>query len=83
MRLISKAEESSQLVLQIGQRNSNQISESKKLIQGNKLEVDQVKEQVKKPNKDTKKLTEELEDMRNRGMRKLLTFRKKGILGSD
>ena len=48
MRSINKAEELSQLALEMGQRNSNQISESKKLIEGNKFEVDQLKEQVKK-----------------------------------
>ena len=48
MRLISTAEEPSQLALETGQRNSNQISESKELIEGNKFEVDQLKEQVKK-----------------------------------
>ena len=88
MRLINKAEESPQLALQIGQRNSNQISESKELIEENKFEADQLKEQVKKLNKDMNKLTEELEDTRNRGMRKTLIFkniphRKKRILRRD
>ena len=75
MRSISKAEESSQLALEMGQRKSNQISESKKLTGGNKFEVDQLKDQVKKLNEDMKKLTEELEDTRNRGIRKILIFK--------
>ena len=58
----------------MGQRNSNQIPENKKLIEGNKFEVDQLKEQVKKLNKDMKKL-KEVEDTRNRGMRKTLIFK--------
>ena len=36
MRSIRKAEESSQLQLQTLQKNSNEISESKELIEGNK-----------------------------------------------
>ena len=47
MRSISKAEETSQLALEIGQRNLNQISESKELIEENRFEVDRLKEQVK------------------------------------
>ena len=76
MRLISKAEESPQLALEIGQRNSNQISESKELIEGNKFEVDQLKEQVKRVNGDMKKLIEEFEDTRSRGMKKKLIFKR-------
>ena len=47
MRSISKAEESSQLAFEMGQRNLNQISESKELIEENRFEVDRLKEQVK------------------------------------
>ena len=57
------------------QRNSNQISESKELTEENKFEVNQFKELIKKLNKDMKKLMEELEDSRNRGMRKTLIFK--------
>ena len=55
MRLISKAEESSQLVLQIGQNKSHQILENKESIKGNKFEADQLKEQVKKTIKRNEK----------------------------
>ena len=48
MQLISKVEELSQLALQIRQGNANQIPENKQLIEGNKIEADQLKEQVKK-----------------------------------
>ena len=47
MRSISKAEEPSQLALEMGQRNLNQISESKELLEENKFEVDRLKKQVK------------------------------------
>ena len=54
MQSISKIEESSQLALEMGKSNLNQISESKKLIEGNKF--DQLKDQLKKLNEDMKRL---------------------------
>ena len=54
MQLISKTEESSQLALEMGRSNLNQISESKKLIEENKF--DQFKDQLKKLNEDMKRL---------------------------
>ena len=54
MQSISKTEESSQLALEMGRSNLNQISESKKLIEENKF--NQFKDQLKKLNEDMKRL---------------------------
>ena len=54
MQSISKTEESSQLALEMGRSNLNQISKSKKLIEENKF--DQFKDQLKKLNEDMKRL---------------------------
>ena len=73
--LISKIEEPTKAVLELGHVNSTKLKDNLDRADSNSFEVNHLKDQVSHLDEKMKKLTSELEDIRNRGLRKTLIFK--------
>ena len=73
--LISKIEESTKAALELGHANSARLKDNLDRIDSNSYEVNQLKDQVSHLDEEMKKPKSELEDTRNRGLRKTLIFK--------
>ena len=72
--LISKIEESTKTALELGHENSAKLKDNLDRIDSNSFEVNQLKDQVSHLNEEMKKLRSELENTRNRGLKKTPLF---------
>ena len=66
--LISKTEESTNAVLELGHANSAKLKDNLDRIDSNSFEVNQLKDQVSHLDEEMKKLTSEFEDTQNRAL---------------
>ena len=66
--LISKTEESTKAVLELGHANSAKLKDNLDLIDSNSFEVNQLKDQVSHLDEEMKKLRSEFEDTQNRAL---------------
>ena len=72
---ISKIEKVTKVVLELGHANSAKLKDNLDCIDDNSFEVIQLKDQVSHSDEEMKKYRSELEDTRNRGLRKTLIFK--------
>ena len=63
------------MALDLDQSNSTKISQNTHQIENNTFKIDELKKKFSKLNEDYKKLEEELDDNRNRSLRKTLIFK--------
>ena len=71
----SKIEKVNTVVLELGHANSAKLKDNLDCIDDNSFEVAQLKEQVSHSDEEMKRYRSELEDTRNRGLRKTLIFK--------
>ena len=73
--MVKKVEKTAKLALELGTSYSVLISYNTEKIQSRDFQLQQLIEQVSKLNDELNKIKEELDDSRNRSMRKSLIFR--------
>ena len=75
MNLINNIEVKANKAISLGESNASKIQANSSKIESNDFEIDQLKNKVVSLNEALNEIRVELDDMRNRGLRKTLIFK--------